>query len=541
MRISLICTALMLSLTVFGQKSLSKPGRVEKPLPMTLMEFYASDSTSFVYNSFNRMNMYFYCNADENGKVPGFNAQQASLLSLAGFLSSGEGSPAYMFLDEKVNDATFAGFKDLGLKQIPDILAKYSKFAKANADALGEGNEDVMTKAWYYDSLLYDVMTQSSDLNTLYGLFRGNNYFIRQDGQMFEPNYTGTVSVKNMKGKRLEELTVANGMPTGSSFTANFQGLPQSEISANGNIYISKYFDTNGKLISLDSSNTDNGNSFSKVYFPNGSLNAEYANSYSAPEGEEPSGMSIEKQYFSNGKLACEIHTDYNGNSQIVSAFDQKGKPSVKKGTGKVYRESIIPETNSIVLNITEYVSNVQTGLNETYTNGVLTNSFMQKNGLMSGSQKQFHWKNGKLMNETKYDGEGNYISDESFFDQNAPKIESSKVKVSMTVEPDQSCSHFGIWDPKFAVATVKNEKEVLAALKKQYNLLHYNADDKMPSDPSTYKYLVLDISEAGKPINTMDYTDKDLDLLNLFQFSPATYQGKPIKSRINVNIVTQW
>jgi hypothetical protein len=532
---------LFVAVTAHAQTPMTKPGRVSIPLPLSLWEYYAMDSTTFVYGALGRLTMYSSCNADQDGKVPGFTEQQNQLLSASRYITQHEGSPVYSLMEDTDVQTQTAQMRSLGLKEIPKIVESYAKFAVKNSAAITEGDSAITAQSWYYDSLLYAASSQGADFDLLYSVLRNPSLWIRYDGQTFEPNATGLISIKNLKGKRLEEIEVKNGIATGTSFTSNLFGEPVSDAKQTDTYLVSKYYSTTGVLATYDSTDLGSGTAYSKTYFPNGKLNAEFISQYIYDaDGNLTGGGTTEKAYYSDGKLSCEIKTDTEGMQTIISANDRKGKSSITKGTGKVWHESIDLYGVSTI-NMNAYVKHVQSGLTETYMNNTLTSSWNMVDGIMIGSQKQFHWKNGKIYNETIYDKTGNYIEDKNTFDQNAPKIDASKVKVYVFVEPDASCSKYGVYDPRYTRATLKSDKETSKSLAKKYDLLHYNTDGLTPFETMTFKYITLDIAETGKPINALDYEAKDLEIINMLQFNPAAYQGKAIKSRVTVRIETAW
>jgi hypothetical protein len=541
MRSFLTLALFICTLSAFGQKSISKPGRITTPLPMTLWQYYSYDSVSYVYNALNVMSAYSYCQTPEGGPVPTFNSLQNSIIQASKHLSTGEGSAGYLFFEEPFSTSDYNNMKDLGLTILPDLFKQYSAFVVANKEALQNGDEAMNTKMYYYDSLLYETMASSPDMSTLYKLTKDQGLFVRQDGTAFEPNFTGKASVKTAKNTRLEELDLVNGLPSGGSYIASSTGVPVSEIIVTKNFTTNTYYDGKGRVYSKDTTFTSSNTTQTYAYFPSGKINSAYSNLYTGTGDDVQYLGSVERQFYANGKPACVIETNLDGATTIVSAFDPKGKVSVKKGTGKVYRENIDAITGATHLVVAEYRNNIQAGLNQTFINGTLTSEYSIVDGIMGGSQKQFHWKNGKLISETTYDAAGNYISENNTFDANAPKIDPSKLKINITTESDPSCMQYGIADSKLVVATLKNEKALIQALQKKYNLLHYNADNLLPSEMVTYKYLTVDVTETGKVINVYEYTDKEAEILALFSFTPATYAGKPIKSRIAVNIEAYW
>lgn len=533
---------LVLASQATAQITLKKPA-APLPLPISLWEYYTSDSTAFIYSSLGRLQQYAYCHADENtGAVPGFNDAQSALVALSGLIGGHEGSAVYSLTEETDLAKRVTQLRALNLSKIPKIFEDYGAFARKNATAIQEGDSAIMVRTWYYDSLLYDASTTGADFVTLYSTLRSPNLWVRNDGQRVDPNAKGTITIKNLKGRKLEEVSQNEEGYFNPTYSSTPNGVLLTEtIQAGGNT-ITKYYYPNGNLVTLDSANTAGNASTSRTYFPNGKLNTEYSSKYTFDEeGNITGGGTIEKSYYSNGKLACEIHTDTEGTAKIVTANGRNGKPSASKGSGKVWRESIDIDSGMSTYNMNEYKNNVMDGLNEVYIGDVLTSTWSISNGILTGSQKQFHWKNGKIINESNYDAQGNYINDASSFDKNAPKIEPKRLKVKVTVEPDQSCSQYGVYDPKYTRAVLKNEAALIKALTTRYNLLHYNTTDLMPAEAFTYKYIVVDVSEAGKPINTLGYEDNDGEITRLLEFNPAGYNGKAVKSRVMVQIVTVW
>jgi antitoxin component YwqK of YwqJK toxin-antitoxin module len=541
MRTAFLFPLLFLSVMTFAQKQVSKTENHLK-LPMALWEYYSSDSVSFYYNAMSRLQSYSYCSNNDSGKVPGFSKLQQNLLDAAYLINGQEGGLGYLLMAEGDPAAPgIAALKELGLAQAAKTVEEYADFAKKNAEALTNGDEAIMAKSWYYDSLLIEATTGPASINTMYNMLRNSGMFIRNDGQYFNPNHTGTVRINDKTGNRVEEILVTNGLQTGVSYTSTPNGKPTSESYQLGDWNVNKYYYLNGKLSSYDSTNTNTGISASKFYFPNGKVNTDYSNSYTFDaEGNIASGGSTEKAYYSNGKMSLEIFTNHLGEMKILKAFDQKGRSSVEKGSGKVYRESIDAITGASQLSVTEYSNHIQSGINETYTNGKLTNSFEMQNSIVNGTQKTFHWKNGKLISETFFDQSGGYLEDKNTFEQNAPNIDPSKIKISMELEPDVTCNTHGIWNPKFVKAALANEKVTNKYLLVNYNLLHYNTDNLTPTEPGTTKYLALDIDEQGKVYNN-PYEDKDAQIIKTLQFTPASLDGKPIKSRVNIVITTIW
>ncbi len=544
MRLLILSLSLMVSLHLQAQKtSPGKPAKVTTPLPMTLGEFYAVDSVNFIYNALGKINAYGNCNRLENGNVEGFNSVQNTFYLIGPYLGIAGESVGHSLMEVEDGNEAIEAMKRLGLTQLPGTIEEYGKFARANKEVLLNGSDEALsTKMWYYDSLIYAQISSAPDLDILYNQLRYTGMFIKQDGKELDPMASGTVSIKSMKGARLEEIMVEKGFGKGYSFSSNANGEPVSEINQFGDWMVSKHYFSNGRISSIDSTDITGGRSYSRMFFPNGKLNTEYSSDYQyGPDGSLTSGGSREKSYYSNGQLACETWTDHMGNFRVVSAFDKKGKSTIKDGTGKVSRETIDYLSGMSTISTNEHVNHMQNGLNELYVNDKLISSYVIRDGLMVGAQKSFHWKNGKLISEVIYDESGNYVSERNLFDQNAPKISGNKVKVLVTSEPDMSCARYGIYDPNFTRAMLKNEKELKAMLSKQPDLLHYNTPGLVPQEPITYKNLTIDISQAGKPINVLGYEDNDAKIINMLQFTPAMYQGKPVKSRVNVTLIAIW
>jgi antitoxin component YwqK of YwqJK toxin-antitoxin module len=541
MRTLLILPCLFISVFAFGQKNVTKTEGHLK-LPMQLWEYYATDSLSFFYNGLNRLQSYAYCNNNDSGIVPGFSKLQQNLLDAGTLLNGHEGGIGYALIGEDNPAAKgIEALKALGLSKAAKTITEYAEFAQKNAEAFQNGDEAIMTKSWYYDSLFMDQVNAPDQMGALFNHLRNSGMFIRADGKPFAPNQTGTAKITDKAGNRIEEIGITNGFQTGSTYQATLNGKPSSEMTTNGDWNINKYYFQTGALASYDSINNVNGMSFTKSYFPNGKLNSDISNTYTFDDqGNFTGGGASEKAYYANGKLSCEVFTNHLGEMKILSGVNQKGKTSIERGSGKLYRETIDVLTGLSNISVTEYSNHIPSGINEMYVNGKLTSSYEMQNGIINGSQKMFHWKNGKIINEMVFDQTGNYVEDKNTFEQNAPKIDPSKIKISIELEPDQICNTHGIWNPGFTRATLSNEKAAIKGMLTNYNLLHYNTDNLTPQDPQTAKYLTLDLDEQGNVYNNT-YEEKDGELVKLFQFTPAKLDGKAIKSRVNLVVYVNW
>jgi antitoxin component YwqK of YwqJK toxin-antitoxin module len=512
-------------------------------LPLMLSEYYSPDSMSFVYAAQGRLSSYSYCSTDTEAPTPGFSKEQIALVDLNSVMGGYEGSLAYMMSDDPaLANKSIESMRILGLKTLPKILGDYSKFVTKNQVALTEGTDSLINvQTWYYDSLMYDAFSLSPDMTTIYNLLRNSNMFVRYDGKEFDQKANGIVRISNGKGQRIEEISLENGIPTGTNFVASAAGVPQYETTRMGDVMISRYYDQLGNLISYDSTNAITGYGLTRIYFPNGKINSVHNSSQKILEdGTIESGTTTEKAYFLNGKLSSETTSDYAGGYKILKAYNSKGKSTIEKGSGILHREAIDPVSGLVSLSLTEYSNHYQSGLNENYLNGVLINKYEIVGGLMNGSTKNFHWLNGKLVSETTYDQQGNYLEELNYFDQNAPKIDPKRIKLKVDVDIDPACNAISIHHPQFVAPSLKSEKGTRKMLLANLNALTYSADGLIPTEASTTRFLTIDLNEKGQ-FDLANYTDDDLIIAQSMQFNPATFQGKAIRSRVNILVTTTW
>jgi hypothetical protein len=198
--------------------------------------------------------------------------------------------------------------------------------------------------------------------------------------------------------------------------------------------------------------------------------------------------------------------------------------------------------TNAVYKTVAQLNKNILNGSYKSYLDGKLVHESTYKNGQIVGKTFTYHPLNGKKLSQYTYNDQGEYVEDGfAEFLENYPSIKEAKIKVSTTFVTNFVCMNLPTQQKGFVAATCKNAGFLESSFKANPKAI-FGDSDVLPEMGSNMYYQQLLISETGKVTSigfTMD--DATVKIFEQLSFAPATLDGKPIPSVVDVSYLVRY